>query len=279
MANSTHRRRLVDERPDLPRHQSHAAAPVVADPELPTMTPATKVRADAKKTDQTLVNPELPTMAPVAKIRATAKRTGQILGGGRKGKARMGPVPKSTVRTQAARRAVQKARVHAAPVALDGYVRLELHAEGGRLSIVGIHEVAGPLKIPDAIIHGYVYEVLLGDRRVSLGSIPDVGRRRAFANADVPGPEGKHRYFPQAAFDFFVRIPKAELRPERLAQTHIVLYRVDAAPDRLSERPLARHAGVEAVEIARLPGIIRDELPPQVREQLERISGATEQNR
>jgi hypothetical protein len=89
---------------------------------------------------------------------------------------------------------------------------------------VGIHEVAGPLTIPDAVIHGYVYEVLLGDRRVSLGSIPDVGGRRAFANADVPGPEGKHRFFPQAAFDFFVRIPKAELRSEMLPQMHIVYF-------------------------------------------------------
>jgi hypothetical protein len=184
----------------------------------------------------------------------------------------MKKVPKSTTSAQPARRKAQQARPKIAAPATDGYVRLELRAEEGRLSILGLHEVAGPLAIPDAVIHGYVYEVLAGDRRVSLGSIPDVGGRRAFANADVSEPQRKHRFFPDAAFNFFVRIPKAELRPEMLAQMQIVLHRIDAAPDHVSEQPLAKHAGVENVEIARLQGIKIEELPHPETNRAEQIN-------
>jgi hypothetical protein len=258
MANSNDRR-LVDLRPDLPRHQSADATSVVVDPKLPTMAPMAKVKALGRKTGQVLMDTK-------------ARLQGD-------GKARMEKVPKSTTSAQPARRKAQQARPKIAAPATDGYVRLELRSEDGRLSILGLHEVAGPLAIPDAVIHGHVYEVLAGDRRVSLGSIPDVGGRRAFANADVSEPQRKHRFFPDAAFNFFVRIPKAELRPEMLAQMQIVLHRIDAAPDHVSEQPLAKHAGVENVEIARLQGIKIEELPQQLRPQLERILKQIEQNR
>jgi hypothetical protein len=98
-----------------------------------------------------------------------------------------------------------------APSSTEGYVRVELHSANGQLSVVGASEVPGPLTIPSAVINGLAYEVLLDDQQIALGSIPDVALRRAFANRDVPGPEGKHRFIQVPAFDFFVRIPKAHV--------------------------------------------------------------------
>jgi hypothetical protein len=243
--------RLIDLRPDLPRHQSAKAAPVVVNRDLPTMAAPRSIRAEPKKAGQILMD-------------MGAKRPAG-------GKERMAKVPKNTSGKQPNERKPQQPYRRTAQAALDGYVRLELHRENGRLSVVGVHEVAGPLTIPDAIIHGHVYEVLVGDRRIGLGSIPDAGGRHSFANADVPGPEGKHHFIAEPAFDFFVRVPKAELTQAALPHLQVVLYRITAAPDRLSAQPLAKHPGVEAVAIAHLPGIETAALPPNVRRHLERL--------
>src|SRR5258707_14358548 len=119
-------KRLVDLRPELPRHQSADAAPVVVNRELPAMAAIGKVRAEAKKSGQILMDTKA-----------------AFLGGG---KQKMPSVPKTaTTAAQPARLKPQEGPPTAAPVPTDGYVRLELHAEGGKLSVVGIHEVAGPL--------------------------------------------------------------------------------------------------------------------------------------
>ena len=91
----------------------------------------------------------------------------------------------------------------------DGYVRVEVHVENGHLSVVGVKEVPGPLAMPSAVIRGYAYEALLNDQQIALGSVPDVGVRRAFANSDVEGPQGKHYFINVPTFDFIVRIRKA----------------------------------------------------------------------
>jgi hypothetical protein len=88
--------------------------------------------------------------------------------------------------------------------------------------------------------------VLLDDQQIALGSIPDVGLRRAFANRDVPGPEGKHRFIQVPAFDFFVRIPKAHVSDANLPKLTIVLHNVRQAPDRLvPATALQRQSGIE----------------------------------
>jgi hypothetical protein len=151
-------------------------------------------------------------------------------------------------------------------------VRLEVHHESGRLSVVGVHEVAGPIDIPSFVARGYVYEASVDTRRIGLGSIPDLGVRRAFANRDVPGPEGKHRFIAEPSFDFFVRIPKRELLAATLPRLTIVLHQVGEAPDRsLTPEPLRTQAGVKAIEVGRLSGIRLEGLPADVRSQIERI--------
>jgi hypothetical protein len=153
-----------------------------------------------------------------------------------------------------------------APSSTEGYVRVELHSANGQLSVVGASEVPGPLTIPSAVINGLAYEVLLDDQQIALGSIPDVGLRRAFANRDVPGPEGKHRFIQVPAFDFFVRIPKAHVSDANLPKLTIVLHNVRHAPDRLvPATALQRQSGIETTEVARLSGLSLEKLPPTVR--------------
>jgi hypothetical protein len=97
--------------------------------------------------------------------------------------------------------------------------------------------------------------------------------RRAFANRDVPGPEGKHRFIQVPTFDFFVRIPKAHVSEANLPKLTIVLHNVRQAPDRLVPgTALQRQSGVETTEVARLSGgLSLEKLPPPVRPLFEKI--------
>jgi hypothetical protein len=245
-------KRLVDLRPDLPREQRAGAAPVVARG-LPSM---------ARIGDVHLTPP--PSAGPVME-RGTLGIPG--------GQPRMAAVPQQPPAPQPTEgKPQERPSVPAGGALADGYVRLEVRHENGRLSVVGVHEVAGPIDIPGFVARGYVYEASIDSRRVGLGSIPDAGIRRAFANRDVPGPEGKHRFIAEPSFDFVVRIPKRELLATTLPRLTIVLHQVGEAPDRLlTPEPLPTQAGVKAIEVGRLPGIRLEELPADVRAHLERI--------
>lgn len=157
-------------------------------------------------------------------------------------------------------------------VAPDGYARVEMHSENGQLSVVGVHDVPGPLILPDALARGYVYEALVGDQQVALGSLTDVGLSRSFANIDVPGPEGKHRIFLKPSFNFFVRIPKAQFTVNNLPQLNILLHELTDAPDKLLPLvPLSKQPGVQAAQVASLTGIRLEKLPPIIRPQFENL--------
>jgi hypothetical protein len=159
-----------------------------------------------------------------------------------------------------------------APIQSEFYLRLEIHFEDGRLSVIGAKSVPGPLTHPTAVIQGYIYEVLIGDQQIAVGSLPDVGVRRAFANRDVPGPEGKHRFIQVPDFDFFVRVARAHVTAEDLPKMDIILHSVRVAPDRLIPAlGMQKQPAVEATEIARLSGIILESTPLVVRTQLEGI--------
>jgi hypothetical protein len=88
---------------------------------------------------------------------------------------------------------------------------VDVHVEHGKLSITGVRQVPGPLAIPSAAIHANAYEVTLDDQQIALGSLPDLGVRRAFANRDVPDPQGKHYIIDVPRFDFAARIPEGHL--------------------------------------------------------------------
>jgi hypothetical protein len=160
----------------------------------------------------------------------------------------------------------------AVPSPTDGYVRVEIHFANGQLSVIGASEVPGPLTLPSAVINGFAYEVLLGDQQIALGSVPDVGLRRAFANRDVPGPEGKHRFIQVPSFDFFVRIPKSYISDMNLPKLTILLHNVRQAPDRLVPgAALQKQSGVEIAEVARLFGLRLEQLPASARSLFEKL--------
>lgn len=154
----------------------------------------------------------------------------------------------------------------------EGYVRVQIHVENGQLSVTGVKEVAGPLVLPATVARGYAYEVLVADQQIALGSIPDAGVHRSFANRDIPGPQGKHHIVELPAFDFFARIPKTHFSAAILPRLTVVLHRVSEAPDRLAPAAsLHVQAGVVTSEVGRLSGIKLDQLSWTVRPQIEEI--------
>jgi hypothetical protein len=155
----------------------------------------------------------------------------------------------------------------------ESYLRLTMHAEDGTLTVVGAHEVEGPLDVPDMLITGLVYEVAIEDQRVSMGSLPDVGIVRSFANRDVPDPEGKHGFQQVSGFDFNVRIPRQALSPTALQHLRISLYRLHQAPKQSLRRETLRQqlSEEELSEVARLVGLPADRVAGPARAELERV--------
>lgn len=107
---------------------------------------------------------------------------------------------------------------------------------------------------------------------MALGSVPDVGVWRSFANRDVFGPAGKHHFAKIPAVEFYVRIPKSYVSTAKLPKPNIVLHDVREAPDRLTSlAPLQQRSGVNTIEVGRLAEMRLDQLSPTVRPCLEEI--------
>lgn len=240
-------------RAGLPTEQRPMGAPVVHAPGLPSMERVGEVKT-------VLRNTALPLMG----TDASADTRGENLMAGVHAMANVPPW---------SGQGPQKPKEgQVGPAPSDGYVRVEFHVENGQLSVIGVREVPGPLAIPSAVIHGLVYEVLIGDQQIALGSLPDVGLRRAFANRDVPGPEGKHRFVQVPSFDFFARIPKVYVSRENLPRMTVVLHNVRQAPHRVAPgTALQKQSDIETIEIARLSGVRPEQLPAVVRPLFEKI--------
>lgn len=154
----------------------------------------------------------------------------------------------------------------------DGYVRLKIHMEEGKLSVIDAKEVPGPFIDTKAVSPGYNYEVLTDNQPITFGFLPDVGVRRSFANIDVAGREGRHHITTLSSFDFFVRVPKSQISKKTLPKMTITVQEVKQTPDTLlKEVPLTKQTGLVSTEIGRLAGIKLDEVPKKVSSQLERI--------
>jgi hypothetical protein len=238
--------------PDLAAVQRPMGAPIVNAPELPSMEAVGQVKTVLRNTLLPLMGTE------------SSTATGENLMTKVQDMSQTPPSPGQGLQKPGSK--------HAGPSPSDGYVRVELHFANNQLSVIGAREVEGPLTTPSAVINGSAYEVLLGDQQIALGSIPDVGLRRAFANRDVPDPEGKHRFIQVPSFDFFVRIPKAYISAVNLPRLTILLHNVRQAPDRLAPgAALQRQSGVETAEVARLSGLSLERLPAEVRPLFEKI--------
>jgi hypothetical protein len=222
--------------------------------------------------------PERPSMEPVGEVKTVLRNTLLPL----MGTDSSAPVSGGKLMTKVQHMAqttprpghdLQKPRSdQAGSSSTEGYLRVEMRFADGQLSVVGASEVPGPLTMPSAVINGFAYEVLLGDQQIALGSLPDVGLRRAFANRDVPGPEGKHRFIPVPTFDFFVRIPKTQISELNLSNLTILLHNVRNAPDRLVPgAALQGQLGVDTAEVTRFHGLSLERLPAEARPLFEKI--------
>lgn len=238
---------------DLPIKQGLTSKPIVLDPTLPNMEEVGAVST-------VLRNARLPLM-------------GSGTHEANPGEGLMAPVPPRPSASAPLSGKPQEPKAAPPPESVGpGYVRVEVHVENGKLSITGIRSVPGPLTMPSAVIHGYAYEVTLGDQQIALGSLPDVGVRRAFANRDVPDPQGKHFFINVPTFDFTARIQQGYFSTANLPKLNIVLHNVEEAPDRFTTlAPLQKQPGVKATEVGRLSGIKPEELPPTVRTVLQQI--------
>jgi hypothetical protein len=187
------------------------------------------------------------------------------------GERRMESSPEDLTRSH--QRPLQRPREQVSREERESYVRLTVHHDNGRLTVVGAREVEGPLAVADALPAGFSWEVATGDRRISLGSIPDAGVIRSFANRDLPEPQRHHGFQEVTAFDFNVRIPRRELTPDLLPRLRISLHRLSRVPERtLSTAPLRQQlSDEELTEVGHLDGLRADGVAETARAELERV--------
>lgn len=189
-------------------------------------------------------------------------------------KNRMAPVPRASAQRKKGRKEApdqESKRERRAPrKERESYVRLRLRVEGGEMSVVGIREVEGPLVQPDLIHGGLIYEVSVGDRRISVGSIPDAGVERSFP--DPREPERGHYVTEVPTYEVSVRVPTAELSRSAIGRLEVALYRAKELTDQPIGQPrISDQFSRELREVARLKGLRGDDLPPSLRKDLDRI--------
>lgn len=228
------------------------AAPIVGNPKLPPMreAPAEPKRIGGK----------------VLLMDAAAQPAPQ----GAKQGAVMAPVP---TRAPTATARPDRDQVES-PQAVEeelGSVRLRLRVDRGRISVIGAHAVPGVAEIPERLDYGLAYEIADGNRRLAVGSIPDVGQRRSYPDpAGRPGLDG-HHLEELDSFEANVRVPQRALSTASLPRLRITLFRMKGqVAGAITAAPLARQFADQLRPVAELRGIGLDGLPEPVRAQLRR---------
>jgi hypothetical protein len=172
--------------------------------------------------------------------------------------------PKPPGRTKPAKRAPQPAK--------EGYVRLRVLVQNGKLSVEGAKFVAGPLAPVETVHPGLAYEVTLGARRVAAGGIVDAGQWRSFPDPlGRPGLEG-HHITEVPSYEIAIRVPARELSMSALPKARITLYRwlgtAPAAP--VAGRSLKTQLKGRVETVATLSGIRMNQLAKQAQAELRR---------
>jgi hypothetical protein len=170
----------------------------------------------------------------------------------------------------------------AAPTSGEGYVRLLCEVDDGDLRIVGASVVDGPLIRPELTGH-LAYQVLVHGRVVAAGAFDDLAHQRGIAPPDQP--ELGHSRARLETYQFTVRVPRAELPIEDLAEVEIELVRpatTTELADDVAHTPgasfadAATDAGHEPPQlVARLTGLDPAVLPDEVVSQLSEEPGGS----
>ncbi len=152
----------------------------------------------------------------------------------------------------------------------EQYVRLRLRVEQDEVTVVGIHMVDGPLQLPERLYAGLAYEVVRDKKRIGLGTLPDVGMRRGFANPEGEGEQRGHAIFQSPSYEFTARIPRTEFSNWALPRININVYRVKGEAPSLPVQPTLLSTQFETLRpIAQLNGIRRATLSNELIEQLD----------
>jgi hypothetical protein len=157
----------------------------------------------------------------------------------------------------------------------DGYVRLNVRVAGGNVSIVGAKAVAGPL-VEKAKLHGdLAWEATLGDKRVGMGSAPDVGIRRSFPNPNGP-PEQRGHFISEApSYEIAVRVPASQVTLAQLPKLQLKLFKIkeDLPIKEIQPGPLGPQFERELREVATIKGIKLDTLETPIRGEIRKALG------
>lgn len=161
-------------------------------------------------------------------------------------------------------------------------VRLRLRITRGQVSVIDVHAVPGVAPAPERLDYGLVYEVRNGNRRVAIGSVPDVGMRRSYPDPQGrPGQEGHHLQELES-IEVNLRLPQREFSAAALPKLNVQLFRMKSQPATLAVasvplaeqfpdvlRPVAELRGIDVKQLSqRLQGAVRDtvfEAPTKVR--------------
>ena len=155
-------------------------------------------------------------------------------------------------------------------------VRLRLRITHGQVSVVAVHAVPGLMPAPERLDYGLAYEIRNGNRRVALGSVPDVGMRRSY-----PDPQGRagmqgHHLQELETIEVNLRLPQREFSAASLSKLNVQLFRMKGQPPAaaitpvaLAEqfkdhlRPVAELRGIDTAKLpARLQGAVSEALFP-----------------
>ena len=160
-------------------------------------------------------------------------------------------------------------------VAEEGYVRLRLRVENGEMQIIGARAVEGPLLLEDAIHGDLAYEVRLGQQRITLGTIPDVGEIRSFPPPQPTEEIHGHHIIETSGYEFTVRIPRRYFTRKTVNDIEIIVFRTKGEMDvrQFSPDVAAIRQEVRLRTVAELSGLMPQALNDNVRRQVETILG------
>ena len=151
----------------------------------------------------------------------------------------------------------------------DGYMRMEVRLQDGKLSVLEAHEVQGPLVQPDTLMNGLVSEVLVNNEQVAVAAHPEAIVSRSFEEPGH-GPGGHHTSVAPNV-EFVVRVPIDALRGVDPANVSIHVLDAQEHPSvkltprvRLAEHPSLNLAPQTSVTLDRI------ELPSSLRSLMEK---------
>lgn len=156
----------------------------------------------------------------------------------------------------------------------EGYLRLVVSVDGGKMSVIDASVVSGPFVEQPDLTGAMAYQVLVAERRIAGEAFSDLSVESGFAPPDDPSIG--HHLAEIAQFDFVVRIPRSEVTLDQLENLEIELVRPTHTTE-FSEKAVpapgvsfaeaAARAGVEDPKVvARMVGLKLDKLPEKAKQ-------------